>query len=488
MGHVSVNPLRKSYNLKVLCLLAFVVLADILYFKQPLGFLVGVGALFFLAFITYYNSRASETLFGKICIYSSLGQCLALIYHPNILSFALYFTGIICLTFLGRGIYPQTAFGWCKAIGVFLLSVLLKFLGEIDTFSKISSRKSSNKIKGQIKKENRISEIFSRWTLPIALSVIFVLLFSLGNPIIGGFVKNLEFTISMPDLSYARIGFWVLSGLIFLSFMKPPSVSLSRAPDEEQKVETSWLFNKTSILNSLVIFNALFLIQTFSDLIYLWGGADLPEGMTYAEYAQHGAYPLMLTALLAGIFVLIALRSHNHNEGSSLIKGLIYFWITQNIFLVVSSILRTQLYIEQYSLTYMRLSALIWMVLVAVGLALIIIRIVRDKSNVWLINANAITVIFVLYICSILNIGTIVANYNVRHCYEVTGKGVRLDVSYLHEIGTESLPALAWLKEQSTVETIQPTKWVENSLLEKLRIKQENWRAWSVRDYLLFKN
>ena len=55
---------------------------------------------------------------------------------------------------------------------------------------------------------------------------------------------------------------------------------------------------------SLILFNALFAVQTVLDLIYLWGGASLPDGMSHAEYAHRGAYPLVATALLAAAFVL----------------------------------------------------------------------------------------------------------------------------------------------------------------------------------------
>lgn len=487
MGFVSVNSLRKSCNLKILCLFVFVILADILYFKEPLGFLVGVGALFLLAFLSFYNGKANDSLFGKICIYASLGQCFTLIYNPNFLSFSLYFVGIVCLTFLGKGYFPRSAVSWIKATGVFLLWIILNFFNGVNTYTKMSARKKRHKIIGKIEKENKFSEIFSRWTLPISLSVIFMMLFAAGNPIIGRFLSGLEFNISLPDLSIVRILFWIFSGLIFGAFMKPPYINLSHELKEAPPAKTSWLFNKTSILNSLVIFNILFFIQTFSDFVYLWAGAKLPEGMTYAEYAQHGAYPLMLTALLAAIFVLISLRSHNHKEGNSWIKGLIYFWVGQNIFLVISSIFRTELYIEQYSLTYLRLSALIWMGLVAVGLALIIIRIARDKSNIWLINANAIILVVILYICSVLNIGSIVANYNVRHSYEVTGNGVRLDTDYLGEIGTDALPALKWFREQGVVKGFQPGPGVENYLIDMLDSHRKNWRAWTVREYFLFK-
>jgi hypothetical protein len=66
-----------------------------------------------------------------------------------------------------------------------------------------------------------------------------------------------------------------------------------------------------SPLRSLVIFNAMFLVQNILDAMYLWGGKQLPAGLTYADYAHRGAYPLMATALLTAVFVLLALRSHN---------------------------------------------------------------------------------------------------------------------------------------------------------------------------------
>ena len=53
------------------------------------------------------------------------------------------------------------------------------------------------------------------------------------------------------------------------------------------------------------MFNALFAVQTVLDLTYLWGGVALPDGMTYATYAHRGAYPLIVTALLAAGFVLV---------------------------------------------------------------------------------------------------------------------------------------------------------------------------------------
>src|SRR6202035_4249303 len=155
-------------------------------------------------------------------------------------------------------------------------------------------------------------------------------------------------------------------------------------------------------LRSLILFNALFALQSGLDLTYLWGGASLPDGLNHAEYAHRGAYLLIATALLAAGFVLIAMRPGGPSEQSGLIRPLVLAWIGQNILLVISSIFRLDLYVATFSLTYLRLAALVWMILVAVGLLLILIQIVWHKTHYWLVTANAAALAIMLYGCCLI--------------------------------------------------------------------------------------
>src|SRR5262245_50194804 len=81
-------------------------------------------------------------------------------------------------------------------------------------------------------------------------------------------------------------------------------------------------------------------------------GQRLPADITYASYAHRGAYPLILTALLAAGFVLISMRPGGPAEQSKVIRPLVYLWVAQNVMMVVSSILRLDLYVQTYLLTY----------------------------------------------------------------------------------------------------------------------------------------
>ncbi len=305
-------------------------------------------------------------------------------------------------------------------------------------------------------------------------------------------------------IQLARIAFWlfVLAGV--WAFLRPRLPRFSKrvsrpnnppaaqpATNAQRHVIEDIVFGKAAILRALIVFNILFALQTGLDATYLWGGAALPDGLSYAAYAHRGAYPLVATALLAAGFVLAALRPGSETSADPLIRRLVYAWVAQNIMLVISSILRLDLYIGIYALTYWRIAAFVWMGLVASGLALIIARIALRKSNEWLSSANLLTLSLTLYACCFINFAATIANYNVDHSLEMTGQGIpstpgicarsvrarfrRLIVSSI--IRAKRLPpALS-------------ANWKDCGPATKTeyRAVQQNWRAWSFRDWRLLR-
>ena len=75
--------------------------------------------------------------------------------------------------------------------------------------------------------------------------------------------------------------------------------------------------------------NALFAVQSSLDLTYLWAGVALPRGASYAEYAHRGAYPLVVTALLAAVIAIFAMRPNGPAENSRLIRPLVLAFVGQ---------------------------------------------------------------------------------------------------------------------------------------------------------------
>ena len=119
-----------------------------------------------------------------------------------------------------------------------------------------------------------------------------------------------------------------------------------------------------------------------------------------------------------------------------------FLWVGQNVLLVVSAIMRLNLYVETYLLTYWRVAAFIWMAIVAIGLILILTRIVMYRSNAWLIAANLIVLALTIYVCSFVNFASLVANYNVAQSLAPANAGRPVDLNYIVELGPQAIPAL----------------------------------------------
>jgi hypothetical protein len=282
------------------------------------------------------------------------------------------------------------------------------------------------------------------WFIPALLSAVFVALFAAANPVIGKWVYLLDLTLVFNYVSVSRVLFWTVMLALVWPFVhvrwrrKSRPVTVVAESTEQEHTPASGhieFLGASNVLRSLILFNLLFAAQSILDAIYLWGHAALPADVTYADYAHRGAYPLIVTALLASAFVLVAMRPGGPAEKSKVIRRLVYLWVGQNVLLVASSILRLDLYVQMYLLTYWRVAAFMWMLLVALGLLLIVARIILGRSNGWLIRANLITLTVVLYVCSLVNFAAVIADYNVSHSREAGGKGVKIDMVQLSNSG-----------------------------------------------------
>ncbi|MHB0771693.1 DUF4153 domain-containing protein [Bradyrhizobium sp. 5.13L] len=331
------------------------------------------------------------------------------------------------------------------------------------------------------------------WLLPAALSTVFVALFAAANPVIEHWVSLLNPKLIFEYVSVPRVLFWTMMLALVWPFihvcwqrktLATTGVADVPVPPSLPPLVPAEFLGPSTILRSLILFNLLFAAQSILDGIYLWGHVALPANMTYAAYAHRGAYPLIATALLAAAFVLITMRPGGPAEKSKVIRSLVYLWVGQNVLLVASSILRLDLYVDIYMLTYWRIAAFIWMGLVALGLILILARIVLGRSNQWLIGANLIALTIVLYGCSLVNFDAFIADYNVAHSREASGKGVQIDINYLLTLGPQALPAIdkAIALRPGSGEGCLVSR--RDRLVEQQR-RELAWRSWGFRGWRL---
>lgn len=325
--------------------------------------------------------------------------------------------------------------------------------------------------------------------LPVIGSAVFLALFAAANPLIEAVLGQI--TLPPPG----EIAFWIAALLALWPLFRPRAVVTRLVGGIAPVAGTLPSVGAGSLLLSLIAFNAVFAIENGLDLAFLWSGAALPAGVTLAEYAHRGAYPLIATALLAGLFVLAALRPGSDSAANPAVRRLVVLWVAQNVLLVASSILRTCDYIAVYMLTAWRIAAFAWMALVALGLVLICWRMLRGRSAAWLINANALAATLVLSAGSVVDPDATAATWNVRHAREVGGTGVPLDLCQMHQVGSSALLALVELQQRPLAPRFRDrVLWVQREILlgdsvpatafdvrGGLILEQANWRTWTWR-------
>lgn len=357
----------------------------------------------------------------------------------------------------------------------------------------------------------------------IASAFLFVLLLLIGNPLIRLFISNLDVTI-FSNWSGMRFIWWVgyfWFALIITHFsirhyrrywhvspQGPAGLFAHKSPIRR-------IFSESGLVKALIVFNLIFAVQTLLDMIYLWGGAELPKGMTYATYAHHGAYPLFLTTMIAAAFILSVLRKDGIAEGSYSVRCLIYLWLAQNIALVFAAMLRLDLYVEAYGLTVWRVAVFIWMGLVITGFLVIGARLALRRSNQWLIAMNAFAALGVLYVSCFVNFPEVVVRYNVDKALSQPDCLRNFDFFYASSLGMRAYPQIdrfltqapqhpAAYRNEKLEESLKVAdndsggrsvqciylsdgfdetyRKVRNKRVASYLAKDRNWRSWSYRD------
>lgn len=426
---------RGTMLLKILLAAAIVAVGDVALFQHELlpaglGFLgLALVAAQAIAMPAVWRDRRALFALALAAAYA-----FAMIYDMNLPAFVLFGVTLGMALLLPRTAAFDDGWRWFQRLG---FHSLFSIAGPLPDLARIARARSK---RGHAIRGPR--QILPLVMLPLAGTLTFLWLFAEANPVIESWLASLN----LPSIDASTLGRLVLwTFLIWVSWwgLRPRMARfLFGTFDGNGDFDLPGV-NTTSLLLSLIAFNAIFLLQNAMDAAWLWGLVPLPDGLTLAQYAHRGAYPLVATALLTAVFVLVALRPGSRAAALPAIRRLVVLWIGQNLFLVFNAALRTFDYVETYSLTVLRISALLWMVLVAIGLVLVVWRMLVGKSSAWLINTNLAAAGIMLSVVCFVDLGAVAAQWNVRHAREIGGKGAPLDLCYLYfEEGSALLPLI----------------------------------------------
>lgn len=262
----------------------------------------------------------------------------------------------------------------------------------------------------------------------IAITIIFFRLYQKSNPLFMDFTRkiNLDF-ISWPWVFFTLGGFVLLYGFFYhrnlpswlkWDVSKAVRLNAENVMQKEnrllgKKVNVKWEIQSGLIL--LIILNILLLTMNILDLYFMWITQSLPSGMTYAEYVHQGAGSMIVSIVMAILIVLFFFRGHiNFDKGNKVIRLFAVLWLVQNMFALASTAYRNTLYVQEYSLTYLRIGVYLFLLLTFTGLITTMVKILTARSNWYLFRANGWAVYAVLVVFACQNWDLVITRFNIQ--------------------------------------------------------------------------
>jgi hypothetical protein len=302
----------------------------------------------------------------------------------------------------------------------------------------------------------KLSKIFILSGLPIAIVIIFYLIYRAANPVfaevtdkifenIADWVNNFFKYISILRILFILSGVLVLSGILYSRRINLFVKEESQLNDDISRKRrfVRWPFLKLDLKNEymsgillLVLMNLLLLGLNIIDIKYIWINFHIPEGISLSEMVHQGTEWLIVSIILSMIVVIYILRANlNFYSKNSLLKILAYVWMMQNMILTISLLIRNNTYVSWHALAYKRLGVYVFIALTFIGLFTMLIKIYKAKSFFYLLRVNFWAALIILTSVTCINWDIFIAKYNVEFT-----KGAQLDTDFLLKLSPKSYP------------------------------------------------
>lgn len=164
-----------------------------------------------------------------------------------------------------------------------------------------------------------------------------------------------------------------LYGLLHSASIKKEASTIGEAPKGD-------IIIFSVLLISVLLLYTVFVILQFR---YLFAGAQLPNGLSYTEYARKGFFEQLFLTGLNIILILLTVSFNRDKQGgkAKLIKSLCCYLCLVTVILLVSSFYRMYLYYVDDGLTRMRFLVFGFLIFEFIGLLITFFYIIKPKFN-----------------------------------------------------------------------------------------------------------
>lgn len=186
------------------------------------------------------------------------------------------------------------------------------------------------------------------------------------------------------------------------------------------------------------IIAAIYLLYSGIQIIYLFAGTGLPDGITYSEYAHSGFWQLVIVALINVCMVLGCMYLFRENGYLKLILTVIS---ACTYIMILSAAWRMYLYVKAYHFTFLRVLVFYSLAGLSIIMLGVILSIYLKKFPLVRFMIGVITCGYLIF--SFSQPDYWIAKYNVSHIRQMSAS----DLDYLlYGLSPDAAPAISKIR------------------------------------------
>ena len=446
MKHTNITA-REIRLLAVLSLIAGIVF-DYLFYRKAIGvsYLLFVVVFYCLFWVASRRQISFQIGFGWFLFIPIFLLSAAFTIYSNPVLLILNFILIPPLLFL-QTMLLVNRYEWSS------IRFITRFLGEVFrqifenapkvfleviSLAKIADRIAPEKHK--VLKNILIGLIISAPLLAIVIALLAEADTVFQN-LIANVLKPLEFIGSIPFGE--RVGvIGIITVLLFGYLAVVLKIKVGGQSESVTRDTGAW--DATIVTTVLVMVNAVYILFCVIQFTYLFGGEEnirsIPD-YTYAEYARHGFFELIIVTVINLSILLIGLHfTKNDGKLDSVVRVLRCLLVLCTAIMLYSAHLRLNLYEEAYGYTYARIFAHTFIGFLFILFMLTLYKLWRKELS--LVKAFAVAALFTYITLNYVNVDAIIARNNVDRYFKTD----KIDLAYLQELSYDAIPELTRLR------------------------------------------
>lgn len=197
----------------------------------------------------------------------------------------------------------------------------------------------------------------------------------------------------------------------------------------KEEIEEKKRFDAVIAIVTTSLLCLLYMTFSMVQILYLFiGNMELPENYTYARYAREGFFQLLAVSMINFLLVLLCLLLFQESKTLRIILTMI---CGCTFIMIFSSALRMLLYIDTYSLTFLRLFVLWALAVIFLLMAGVTVSVFYRQFPLFFYGLSIVTVCYIAL--SFSHPDYLVARYNLEN---------PCDNDYLSSLSADAAPAI----------------------------------------------